>query len=63
MAGLTREGKWAAPQEDRSWSVAHNLVVLIAEMYTTGIEAIIPSVADSRREPAAPAILRFPTRV
>ena len=42
--------------------VAHNLCVLIAEMYATGIEAIFPA-GESRPEPDAPAILRFPTRV
>lgn len=43
--------------------VAHNIVVLIAEMYATGIEAIFPGEHADRPEPDAPAILRFPTRV
>ena len=43
--------------------VCHNLMVLIAEMYALGIDAIFPA---GDREPVGadePAILRFPTRL
>lgn len=43
--------------------VAHNLVVLVAEMYATGIDAIFPGEQADRPEPDSPAILRFPTRI
>lgn len=43
--------------------VAHNLMVLIAEMYATGLNPVFPAEPTDRSELDAPAVLRFPTRL
>jgi hypothetical protein len=43
--------------------VAQNLVVLVAEMNATGIEAIFLAEVTHRPEADAPAVLRFPARL
>jgi transposase len=57
------KGDRAQANEVYAKFVAHNLMVLVAEIYATGLNPIFPAETSDRQELEAPAILRFPTRL